>query len=339
MDQVCELVARLTGAPQVFVYIKAPNAKKIEVVGRFGFLPKNLSLDWHIAELAERPGNALAISSARESAYLIGNPVLKMVPEVKSLLAFSVGNRPTKGELVLIITNPEANIFTDSERITALMLLVHLLGPNFVQKLAETVDVGFAEQNHSPGILHKVTTIQEDRSTEAFLFNTLPIKHRLLARNGISYIGLSTWRQSLKEFQIAALKGQKEALSKSFLEAIAQEMASAISTHYGSGSIRNVVPVPCGSSGRNDCFSVRLAETLALHLGCRFANVLKSSAERGTSHPRKSARLSPFDMEGTLEGQTLVVDDVITSGKHMEMAVKVLRANHVNCFAIGWIAG
>ena len=179
-----------------------------------------------------------------------------------------------------------------------------------------------------------------DQSAAAFLLRTLPKKHRLLARNGVSFTAVRTWRSALKEYQIAALKSIKELTERDDVaRTVAGEMAEAVTSQLGRNFINHIVPIPGGSSGRSDAFSVRLADEMGKLLGCEMVPALRGNVERGSSHPKKSARLGEYEVTTKLPGATLVVDDVITSGRHMELAVKALREKGVNCFAVGWIAG
>ena len=253
--------------------------------------------------------------------------MLRAVPKIKSLLAFNVAGESADEGSFLMSANPKAQVFNDSNLMTALLQMAKLTKDKFSSPVkppaAANQDLPNTESDHVPA---------------AFLLKTLGVGQRLLARNGISYVGLRSWREPVKEHQIAALVALKANLPDSFVATVADEIAKAAVSQLGLGVIRNVVPVPCGSSGRADCFSVRIAEKVADIMRCDFKNVLTSHVPKGTSHPKASAKLMAMKMDGELEGATLVVDDVVTSGKHLELAMKCLRGKDINCFAMGWIA-
>ena len=84
--------------------------------------------------------------------------------------------------------------------------------------------------------------------------------------------------------------------------------------------------------------SVLLAEAIAEKLGAAFCNVIAADVvKKGASSPKKSAALPPFKFSGALLGPVLVVDDVATSGRHMELAQMALRVYGVPVLGMVWI--
>jgi hypothetical protein len=337
MDQICELVSRITHSPQVFIYLRSKASKKLNVVGSYGFLETEISENWHLAALDNPACNAISIANTDQSEELVGHPMLRTVPKVRSLLAFRIQQAAANRNAVLMVLNPAASVFADHDLMTALLLLVRLVGTDFdwhVGNPGISVEAvpgnAFAEN----GTTQK---FEPDQTSAAFLLKTLLVKHRLLARNGVSYIGIRSWRATIKPYQIAALTALKAEIPKSFVTLIAEELAKAAVSHFGAKFISNVVPIPCGSSGKSDCLSVQIAAELARLLNCNFKNVLKTNVPKGASHPKSSAKLHSMELVGTLEGTTLVIDDVITSGKHVVLALKTLRERNINSFAMGWI--
>lgn len=337
MDQICELVSRITHSPQVFIYHKSKATKKLNVVGSYGFLETEISEKWHLSALDGPTCNAISVVDTGHAEELLGHPMLRSVPKVKSFLAFRIQQSTANGTAVLMALNPGPSVFEDHDLMTALLLLVRLIGTDFdwhagnpVFANEQAASNAFAEN----GLIQK---LEPDQTSAAFLLKTLLVRHRLLARNGVSYIGIRSWRATIKPYQIAALTALKADIPKSFVTFIAEELAKATVAHFGANSIANVVPIPCGSSGRGDCLSVQIATELARLLKCSFKNVLKTNVPKGSSHPKSSAKLNAMELVGPLEGTTLVVDDVITSGKHVELALKCLREKNINSFAIGWI--
>jgi hypothetical protein len=337
MNNICEVFARITHAPQVFIYSKSKASKNLKVSCQFGFPATELSADWHMKALDGNSSEAISYADTEQSAELQSHPMLRAVPKIRSLLAFNIARESADEFSFLMIANPQAAVFTDSNLMTALLQMAKLTKEKFSHPAKVHGPRPYAFRK---AVVDEVAIPkrEDDQVAAAFLLKTLGAGQRLLARNGVSYVGLRSWREQVKEHQIAALVALKANLPESFVTTVATEIATAAVSQFGLGVIRNVVPVPCGSSGRADCFSVRIAERVADVLRCEFRNVLKSKVPKGSSHPKASARLGAMTMEGELAGATLVVDDVVTSGKHLELAMKCLRGNSISCFAMAWIA-
>jgi hypothetical protein len=302
------------------------------------FLENRLCENWHLKSLDRRSNAAVSYHDTESVEELHMHPMLGRAPKIKSLLAFAIPKIDSDSIAVLMVANPQIAVLADSDLMTALLLLARILGGTIDQIIdspnydsSSFAGNTFAEGGEPP-------KFDEDQTAAAFLLKTLVTKHRLLTRNGVSYVGLRSWRASIKPFQIAALTALKADIPKPFVMASASEVADAAISHLGALFIQNVIPVPCGSSARADCLSVQIAEEVARLLSCEFMNVLRSQVPRGSSHPKASAKLRSISMEGACKGAALVVDDLTTSGKHIELAVRCLRENGINCFAIGWIA-
>ena len=76
---------------------------------------------------------------------------------------------------------------------------------------------------------------------------------------------------------------------------------------------------------------------MATRLGARYLAALTPQKGSGRPHPRKSARLSAFEVVRKPTGVTLVVDDVASSGRHLELAVQALRSGDTPVLAVAWI--
>lgn len=171
-----------------------------------------------------------------------------------------------------------------------------------------------------------------------FLLDTLVNKQKLHHRNHVSFVSVRSWRQPIKEYQISALTSLKEVAPAFLAEIIAGEIVDCARRLFGADGLKMVVPVPCGSSGRKDCLSVQLARRVADHLGLQFAEVLEPiGAIPGKSHPKKSAQLQRFKLTGKVAGPILLVDDVATSGRHMELAISSLKRRGLPVVGLTWI--
>jgi hypothetical protein len=170
-----------------------------------------------------------------------------------------------------------------------------------------------------------------------FLFSTLVKRAALRSRNGVGYLVVRNWRAAIKEHQLSALRALKDHPPSSLVLGIGEELTQAVRSVFGQGHIENVVPVPCGNSGCDECLSTRISANVATRLGARYVAGLKPQGGSGRSHPRKSARLSAFDVVRKPTGVTLVVDDVVSSGRHLELAVRALRSGDKPVLAVAWI--
>ncbi len=76
------------------------------------------------------------------------------------------------------------------------------------------------------------------------------------------------------------------------------------------------------------------------HPGLPVAHALAMSHEPGSSHPKTNAKRAPMRLAAPVEGPVLLVDDVATSGRHIEEASLLLRAQTAGAvLAVAWIGG
>jgi predicted amidophosphoribosyltransferase len=59
----------------------------------------------------------------------------------------------------------------------------------------------------------------------------------------------------------------------------------------------------------------------------------------GSSHPKTNVGRSPMRLEAAVVGDILLVDDVATSGRHLEEAALLLRNQNASVLPIAWIGG
>jgi hypothetical protein len=97
-----------------------------------------------------------------------------------------------------------------------------------------------------------------------------------------------------------------------------------------------VFTVAVGHSRRPDSFAVRLA---AAELDLPFAKILADRFAKGVSHPKELKKLRPLERLTLPTTPVPLIDDVATSGWHLEETVTNLRAAIVTCLAIAWISG
>ncbi len=170
-----------------------------------------------------------------------------------------------------------------------------------------------------------------------FLLSTLLRNTRLSRRKAQAYICTRTWRKTIKDHQIAALKALKSEPPAHLVETVANELAEAIRTVYGTGVARYVVPVPCGHSC-SECFSVLVAQAVAEKLNLEFVEAFERQSLRGSSHPKNNVRRPRMKVQRAVTGPTILIDDVATSGSHIEEASRLLHMTTDTVWPIVWIA-
>jgi len=174
--------------------------------------------------------------------------------------------------------------------------------------------------------------------TQNFLMKTLVNRSTIRGRNGISYLTMRAWRKPIKEYQIIALRSLKPAESNCFVDAIVDEMSAVVEQFIGMSGFKTVVPVPCGSSG-NNCLSLRIAKALAAKHGLKMVEAFEPIIASGSSHPKKNVTRPPMKLVRPVTDAVLLVDDVATSGQHLEEATKLLRQHTNTVFSVAWIGG
>ncbi|CAN1541339.1 Phosphoribosyltransferase domain [Rhabdaerophilaceae bacterium] len=176
-------------------------------------------------------------------------------------------------------------------------------------------------------------------ATVSFLAETLVQRRSLRSRKGISFIVARAWREPIRSHQIKALKLLKETAAQRLAVSIAQDLLNEIDALLGRGAFRGIVPVPCGHSAQSQCLSRHIALELAVLLDVPVVEALRLPQSRESSHPKKNIRRSRMSLSRPPEGPVLVIDDVATSGAHMEEACRLLREQKVAVLGLAWIGG
>ena len=170
-----------------------------------------------------------------------------------------------------------------------------------------------------------------------FLVKTLIRRSRVKYRDGIAYHAIRAWRKAIKEEQIIALKALKSRCNISLERVICEDLNAWSQSNFGAKVFDAIVPMPCGHSG-NDCLSKRIAERFARKTDTQYVEAFEDIAVAGTSHPKTNVRRPRMKLRQTPCGDILLIDDVATSGKHMEEASKLLRAGAASVVSVCWIA-
>lgn len=334
-NELCVLSCALANAYRASISYRDIKAAKIFVVGRSSGPPRTLDIKYALPKVSQK-NPVYLVSQVEKDAFFDDYAGASLVPNLRSVAAYWLGNRNGHDHF-LILWNPAQSFFEDDHSVHAIDHIVAILRDllkNEVNIQQSASHDGFHESPIEKRLLKK----SAEPAVGRFLFDTLVTKQRLLARNGCAYVGLRQWRKSIKPYQVSALAALKNSGDDSFENDIAIEMVAAIKRVYGD-AFKYVVPIPGGSSGLTHSLSVKLAERIAKLLRAEFANVLVAApVPKGSSHPAKSASLKPYEINGKISGNVLVVDDVATSGRHIELATQALRPLTTFCTSIVWIA-
>ena len=186
---------------------------------------------------------------------------------------------------------------------------------------------------------HAIPDRSGDAATVEFLSETLVRARKLRSRNGCSYVTLRSWRQPIRQHQIKALRALKRNPPAKLAREIASEIADQTMSLFGIKAFRAVIPMPCGHSAPEACLSRAIAQELSDQLDLPMVQALHMAPSPGSSHPKQNLRRSPIELERVVDGAVLLVDDVATSGQHIEEAVTLLREACGGVLAIVWIGG
>lgn len=336
-DDIAELCARSCKARSAIIIHREHPTHKITLLGKHDFLFE-FSESPPSRPLLPRQERYKIYRDVQNDPDLEGHEIRLVWPRVRTLLLAEISGIDDRDQILIGVHNVPLSVLDNADEMALFGKIVDMLR----KQIAESKHAGPVAAANVPSLKGKFAepVAGELDATAKFLLATLPERQILHARNGAIYVSLRTWDKEIKPQQMSAVSASKKALAPEFCRHVAKEIAAAVNRLYGEGTVGTVVPVPGGSSRTSASFSEILAEHVAHQLGvpCILA-LTPQVTPKGKSHPKKSVALQPYRLRAPLRGVVLLVDDVSTSGRHIELAQAAIRAAGCDCFAVCWIAG
>lgn len=161
----------------------------------------------------------------------------------------------------------------------------------------------------------------------------------LRVRDDVRYLVVRRWRACTKAEDLQAFRAAKQRLDPDLIAAAAVEVFELLSAVLGSLKGLVITNVPCGHSGRPDCFGKLLAREVAMRAGLPWVQAFADRLAPGSSHPRRNLTLPPIRLVRRPNEMTVVVDDLATTGFHLAEAVTALRERRAPALGIAWLGG
>ncbi len=171
------------------------------------------------------------------------------------------------------------------------------------------------------------------------LLDALVHRPGLFRRNEIAWISARSWRAETRMRDMAAFRQAKLECDPGFIGEIGELLAALICQIRGRRCSGAVTTVPCGHSRRHDCFGKRIAQAVAAELGLPFIEVFADRFCSGVSHPKEYRKLPPLERISVPPPSLLLIDDLATSGWHLEESLRALRELGSAASAFTWISG
>ncbi len=336
-EELCILVGAITGSPRVMLVRVDKTIATAKIFATT--LGEKVIVDLTGRQPILTNDNPVIFMPVLKNSHdLLTSPITLLVPNAKSLAGYLIEETDLY-RWVVLAWNASPSFFEDDNALALVERIVRLCKKVVEKKFTKQEDaIRFVQKATEQTILKEEVYKFQTEPISKFLFDTLVPKHRLLGRNGAAYLAVRQWRKSIKPYQLKAVEAIKATDEHISLDNIAAEMAAAVQKIYGN-LFTVVVPIPGGSSGRQKSFSVALAEAVAdkMKIPCKDI-LIGQPVAKGASHPKKSASLKPYTLREKISGYILVVDDVATSGRHIELAIDALKPGSDFCAAVAWIS-
>lgn len=336
-DRVARIAAAAARAQVAFVTLRRGRA--LCVVGTYGIYLRKFDESWDMGRQLVRRQTISYVANVQRDPNLKDHPLLKAAPFAKTLVHVPVQGRYEEIEAAITIINPELRWPFSGASCAMLTDLAMLVG-DALQAVDEVPDCRTIQEVRSHLQEAAAQPLQAERhdSSGAFLLSTLAKRTSIRNRKDVSYVTLRTWAKPIKEYQLNALKIIKSRPDPMFIDEVATEMAAHVKRLFGVPRVGCLVPVPCGHSASTECLSVLITRSLSAKLNVPYFDALAHEPRKGSSHPRKNPALArPKLVSDAAHESVLLIDDVATSGRHIELAVQSLRSRAQHVTAIAWI--
>lgn len=338
-NRIARIAAATAKSDVAFVTLRIN--RKLTVIGTYGMYVRPQDGNWDAVQKLVRVANITFVANVKRDANFKNHPLLTAAPFSKNLLHVPVQGHDADVEASISLVNIGMKWPLTATVTGILTELAMLVGD------ALKMDGTVTDRSRDPkaqeieGFCETRTTTSEEPAVDTsgrFLLSTLSHKTSIRHRNDVAYITLRRWSKPIKNYQLKALTICKADPDSKFVDAIANEVATHVRQIFGGPRFGCVMPVPCGHSKTTDCMAVQIAKRVARILDVPFVDGLEGSNRPGSSHPRKNARLCPPKLKTAQKyDSVLLLDDVASSGRHIELSVLSLQdiAKHIT--AIAWI--
>lgn len=338
-NRIARIAAATAKSDVAFVTLRIN--RKLIVIGTHGMYVRPQDGNWDPVQKLVRVANITFVANVKRDANFKNHPLLTAAPFSKNLLHVPVQGNDADVEAAISLVNIGMKWPLTATVTGILTELAMLVGDAL--RMDGTVSTRGNDQTAeaTDGFSETQTTTPDAAAVDTsgrFLLSTLLHKTSIRHRNDVVYITLRRWSKSIKNYQLKALTICKTNPDSKFVDAIAKEVATHVRQIFGGPRFGCVMPVPCGHSKTTDCMAVQIAKRVALILDVPFVDGLEGSSRPGTSHPRKNARLSAPKLKTARKFESvLLLDDVASSGRHIELSVLTLHKIAKHITAIAWI--
>lgn len=331
LDIICELAAAACKA-DVSCVVQCTDKFGGIVLGAKGSNVRKLTGKVFVEQLDEDTRPIVFFKSIRAEAWFTSHAFNSIIPHPRNLIVVAIPFLGQDAAYLIVLNSELAESKIDVGNLSKLANLASAIVSSVAYPRASAISLGgFAEAEP------KAITATGTDAILAFLTRTLPKQPTLKARNGIAYTVIRRWKSQLKETQIAAIQALKVSSDSMTAEMAAAEIVETVAKLFAGMKFDAVVPIPGGSSGMSNSLSVQIGERVAAKLNIPCLNCLENKTTIGASHPKQSMKLKPYSVLGKISGTVLLVDDIATTGTHLEKAHFALTRENVAVFAIAWI--
>jgi len=174
---------------------------------------------------------------------------------------------------------------------------------------------------------------------ETGLLGSLIYRPTVFRRNDVAWVAPCAWRAAAKADDVPALKRAKREIDRRLIDGAAELVAALIRQLRGDQAAGAVTGVPCGHSRRPDCLGKQIAQAVAAALGLPFHQIFADRPCSGVNHPKEFAKLPPLERIADPCPSMILIDDLATSGWHVEESLTALRGLGASASAFVWITG